>query len=74
MSTYTDRRRNVGLPPKPTPISFTALQRVMHEESQKMKVANKTRGAFGGISRMARQVRDANKAPKDLLPKGSPLA
>lgn len=71
MSTiYTDRRRNVGLPPKPGPISFTDLQHKAHQESKAMKLAFQTKGAFGGKAARNRRV----QAPKDLLPAQSPVA
>lgn len=72
--TRPERRRNRGLPPKPAPISFTALQKQMHEQSTAASAPTKTRGAFGGITRVQRQIRDKDKAPKDLLPVNSPLA
>ena len=56
---------------KPKPISFTDLQRTMHEQSKAVRVTPAvTRGAFGGKAARNRRL----KAPADLLPASSPVA
>jgi hypothetical protein len=69
MSTSTQRRCNVGIPPKPAPLNLTDLQHKLHKESTAQTVSSATRGAFGGRAAHNRRV----KAPANLLPASSPI-